>query len=229
MCITSTGPFSTFKTGLWFLFDHLFEVDTVFRAARLSILFTILRICPSPRMSTQIKCCAVLFAAGLAINIGLMIGTCHADESWARKSGLCPLHHSIPYVQMSSECLFLSLLAYQTFALFTAGIAADALLVYIPIRILRDLTSSPTLRRRLQIIFSITILLTAACIAQSIFVIKSPGLKVLIASSAEVSRLSLYNFQLSSHQTAGLYRDHALQLDYHRHSRHSSFQAQRGG
>jgi hypothetical protein len=61
------------------------------------------------------------------------------------------------------------------------------ILVVVPIRILHDLKSSPNLRRRLQTIFSITSLLTIACITQSVFVIKVNGLASFVTSLAEVS------------------------------------------
>jgi hypothetical protein len=68
----------------------------------------------------------------------------------------------------------------------TVGIAADALLVVLPINTLKLLTSAPALSRRLMCIFSASVLLTAATVVQAAITFKGPGMGTLKASLVEV-------------------------------------------
>jgi hypothetical protein len=66
------------------------------------------------------------------------------------------------------------------------GILADTILIILPIHALRMLTSRH-MRHRLMAIFTSSILLTAATIAQCVLTFKEPGIKTLQAGLVEVN------------------------------------------
>jgi hypothetical protein len=66
------------------------------------------------------------------------------------------------------------------------GLLADVALVVVPIALLNTLKSDPALRRRILVIFAVTLLLTIAAIAQTIIFVRTPGAVHLVAALVEV-------------------------------------------
>jgi hypothetical protein len=63
---------------------------------------------------------------------------------------------------------------------------ADALLIFLPLRTLRELKNQPRLRRRLQSIFAASALTTSASIASSAFNLSSVLFGYIVAVQIEV-------------------------------------------
>jgi hypothetical protein len=82
------------------------------RAARLSLLFSILRICPHPGLAKFLKIMAVVFILTWVTLVSLLIGYCKKTENvWSVRKPLavCQLHKSIIYLQFAGEYSWRSL------------------------------------------------------------------------------------------------------------------------
>lgn len=159
--------------------------------ARLSILFSIIRIAPSELTKLRLKVVGVLFFLAMVVNGVLIVSTCEMHPAWHtnRIPPRCKLVKSVPIYRICSESMMRS---YETFLIYPlAGILADAILVVTPIKILQGLKSAPKLKRRLTMIFLASLLMTVGCIAQSAITMQLPGDPELVASLTEVCS-SLY-------------------------------------
>jgi len=78
-----------------------------------------------------------------------------------------------------------SIPSYLPLSQLVLSIIADAILVVVPIVLMKTMKSDPTLRRRVQVIFAITILLSIVVIVQTILLVKIPGFIHLVAFLVE--------------------------------------------
>jgi hypothetical protein len=155
--------------------------------ARLSILWSIIRIAPSELTKFRLRLVGIFFFLCMVGNGIVLIATCEKEQGWhtARKPPRCKLKEAVPIyriVSKSAECLKFDIDSLS----IIAGIAADTVLVLTPIRILQGLKSAPRLKRRLVIIFCASLFMTIACIVQAAVTITLPGDPELVASLTEV-------------------------------------------
>jgi hypothetical protein len=71
--------------------------------------------------------------------------------------------------------------------MYKAGMITDALLVFFPLRTLRELKNQPRLRRRLQAIFAASALTTCATIGYGAFMLSKLTFKLTVMNLIEVS------------------------------------------
>ena len=129
---------------------------TVIWAARLSILFSIIRIDPSPAIRRRLKWLAAAFLAAVCALLFQFFWTCEHSHAWkSDASPQCPLPKQVAICQLISTCVFYILvtLFLLTEAAPPADILADLALILLPIRLLRGIKDK-RLRWRLVSIFS---------------------------------------------------------------------------
>ncbi|KAI0313401.1 hypothetical protein OF83DRAFT_1086357 [Amylostereum chailletii] len=109
---------------------------TVIWSARLSILFSIIRIDPDPIWNRRLKYIAALFIGALAFFLAQLLWVCEPQQAWKDlPSPQCRLNKEVAICQLVSD------------------IVADLLLITLPLRLIRGIKDRP-LRRRLFFIFS---------------------------------------------------------------------------
>jgi len=144
---------STFYTVVWF--------------ARLSILFSIIRIDPSENRRRLLLVVAVLFFATTVILVTQLFWVCEPNPSWKDKnSPQCSLTRQVVVLQLVTDIL------------------ADTILIIAPLRLLRNL-SDRKLRRRLTVIFSTCLVTTAVSLVHAAFIFIHAGHKEVIAAIVE--------------------------------------------
>jgi len=78
---------------------------TVIWTARISILFSIIRIDPDPVMRRRLKWLAAAFVAALAFLLSQLFWTCEGIHGWKdRPSPQCPLPKQVAICQLISAC-----------------------------------------------------------------------------------------------------------------------------
>ena len=127
---------------------------TVIWSARLSILFSIIRIDPDPIMRRRLRWLAAAFIAALSFFLAQLFWTCEGiHDGWKNKtSPQCHLPKQVAICQL--VCTYLLSFFFCTHSwLPTADVLADLSLILLPIRLIRGIKDKG-LRRRLFFIFS---------------------------------------------------------------------------
>jgi H+/Cl- antiporter ClcA len=128
---------------------------TVIWSARISILFSIIRIDPDPRMRYRLKWLAAAFVAAVCGLLFQLFWTCEHLHGWKNKaSPQCPLPKQVAIFQLISACAFAFFWdSPVTYGASAGDILADLALILLPIRLLRGIKDR-RLRWRLIFIFS---------------------------------------------------------------------------
>ncbi|TFK34016.1 hypothetical protein BDQ12DRAFT_738409 [Crucibulum laeve] len=136
-------------------------------SARLSILFSIIRIDPDITRRYFMKGAAVLFGVAWVILIGQIYWECEPEPNWKSKPvPQCELNADVGICQLISD------------------IVSDSLLLLTPIRlflVIRD----KWLRYRLMMIFSTCIMTTIVSLAHTAYVIEAAGNIIVMVALVE--------------------------------------------
>lgn len=166
-----------------------------FRSARVSIIFSVIRIDPEEKRQRQLLIVAILFLITFAVLTAQLFWVCEANPAWKRKKNpQCPLTMQVAIFQLICalnsyvQVYFTVTLAHPTFA---ADIIADSLLLVAPLRLLQNLLNM-YLRRRLFFIFSTSIVTTIVSLVHAVYIFKHGGSKVLVAAFVEVNYRALH-------------------------------------
>lgn len=137
-------------------------------AARLSILFSIIRIDPDPRWQRRLKYIAALFIFALLFFLSQVFWVCEPTRHiWEqRASPQCSLGKEVAICQVVSDVI------------------ADLLLIILPIRLIRGITDKG-LQRRLVFIFSTAIITTIVSLVHAAFIINEGTTTVLVSALVE--------------------------------------------
>jgi len=138
-------------------------------AARLSIIFTVVRIAPWASQKKAMLVIAIVIFLQWVFLTGQMFWVCEkGDTAWKQASfALCPLGFHVAVTQAVTE----------TFS--------DVLLVVAPIWVLRDVRVTPPVRFRLISVFACSLATTLAALAHAILVIRLPGVWEAIIGALE--------------------------------------------
>ncbi|KAH9955898.1 hypothetical protein BC827DRAFT_1085255, partial [Russula dissimulans] len=161
---------------------------TVIWSARLSILFSIIRIDPDPIMRRRLKWLAAVFVAALGFFLAQLFWTCEdIHDGWKNKpSPQCHLPKQVAICQVVSDVL------------------ADLSLILLPIRLIRGIKDKG-LRRRLLFIFSTSIVTTIVSLVHAAYIITRGGIPVIISALVE-DCMSLTVANLPVVATASIHR-----------------------
>jgi len=161
---------------------------TVIWSARLSILFSIIRIDPDPIMRRRLQWLAVVFVAALGFFLAQLFWTCEdIHNGWKNKpSPQCHLPKQVAICQLVSDVL------------------ADLSLILLPIRLIRGIKDK-VLRRRLLFIFSTSIVTTIVSLVHAAYIITRGGIPVIISALVE-DCMSLTVANLPVVATASIHR-----------------------
>ncbi|KZV77408.1 hypothetical protein PENSPDRAFT_747132 [Peniophora sp. CONT] len=147
-------------------------------SARLSILFSIIRIDPDPRWQHRLKWVAAIFVAALLFFLAQLFWVCEPKgHEWKNlPSPQCHLGLQVVICQVVSDVI------------------ADLLLITLPIRLIYGMTDR-SLRRRLMFIFSTAIVTTFVSLVHAAYIIKDGTTSVLISAVVEdCMSLTVANF-----------------------------------
>ncbi|EPQ55756.1 hypothetical protein GLOTRDRAFT_138555 [Gloeophyllum trabeum ATCC 11539] len=137
---------------------------TIIWSARLSILFTIIRIDPDPAMRHRLKYVAGVFIFAIVFFFCQLMWVCEppSKRAWKDvKSPQCELGSQVAICQIVTDVI------------------SDLLLMLLPLRLIRGIQSKG-LRRRLMVIFSTSISLVHAA-----YIIAVGGTKVVLIAAIE--------------------------------------------
>ena|SRR5882762_2734345 len=168
------------------------------RLARLSILFSIIRIVPCERHRNRLLFVAVAFIMMGILLICQAVWVCDPDDSWKQNQlDRCPLSKQVVILQIICEFWpskyyhYLHLLATNFW--HTAYTVTDVILMVAPVKVFRDLLDKG-LRRRLILIFSASIMTTIVSLVHSVYICINGGIKSIIAGCVEVSNIKHFAF-----------------------------------
>ncbi|RDB24735.1 hypothetical protein Hypma_007658 [Hypsizygus marmoreus] len=140
---------------------------TVVWFARLSILFSIIRIDPSAVRRRLLLFVAALFFITTVVLVTQLFWVCEPEPGWKLEdSPQCVLTRQVVVLQIVTDVL------------------ADAILITAPLRLLRNL-SDRKLRRRLTVIFSTCLITTVVSIVHAAFIFLRAGPQEVIAAIVE--------------------------------------------
>jgi len=160
------------------------------RFARLSVLFSMIRIDPNPRRRTGILFVAAIFAL-VGVLLTAQVHWICADKTTWRKRPVprCPLSTQFVVCQLVCQSIILRHLHifYSGDFTHTADIVADSILMVIPIKLFHDILEKG-LRRRLMLIFSASFMTTVVSLVHKGYIIVHGDFKDLIAAGVEVGK-----------------------------------------
>ncbi|KAI0288944.1 hypothetical protein BC826DRAFT_1188097 [Russula brevipes] len=136
--------------------------------ARISILFSIIRIDPDPIMRRRLKWLAAAFVGALAFFLAQLLWTCEGmHDGWKNaRSPQCHLPKVVAICQLVSDIL------------------SDLALILLPIRLIRGIKEK-RLRWRLVFIFSTAIVTTIVSLVHAAYIITRGGIPVIISALVE--------------------------------------------
>ncbi|KAJ6561202.1 hypothetical protein DFH09DRAFT_505009 [Mycena vulgaris] len=170
-------------------------------SARLSILFSIIRIDPNGSRRRFLLGVALLFTATCLILIAQLFWVCERKHQWKdAATPQCPLSRQVVIFQLIFD------------------VVSDTILIIAPLQLLWHLEDR-VLRRRLCIIFSTCIITTIVSLVHAAMILTGGGPKVLVAAVVEDS-ISLIVCNIPIVASASL---RACQSDRHRSHTSSSF------
>ncbi|TFY77613.1 hypothetical protein EWM64_g6399 [Hericium alpestre] len=140
---------------------------TVIWSARLSILFSIIRIDPDPVWRKRLQWVAGAFVGAIFFFFAQLMWVCEPEPSWKdHPSPQCELNKQVAICQLISDVL------------------ADLLLILLPLRLIHGIKDR-ALRRRLMVIFSTSIVTTIVSLVHASYIIVGGGIKVVISALVE--------------------------------------------
>ncbi|KAF9465587.1 hypothetical protein BDZ94DRAFT_1253482 [Collybia nuda] len=140
---------------------------TIIWSARLSILFSIIRVDPSDSRKRLLKLVAVLFSIVCIVLIAQLYWVCEPQPKWKDlPSPQCTLNKQIAICQLVSDVI------------------ADSILLVVPLKLLQSIQDM-RLRLRLMVIFSTCIVTTVVSLVHAVLILKRGGKKVIIAALVE--------------------------------------------
>ncbi|THV02315.1 hypothetical protein K435DRAFT_749615 [Dendrothele bispora CBS 962.96] len=161
----------TSRVAAYYLMAYTFYA--VIWLSRLSILFSILRIHPSPSGRRRLLYVAGAFLAAAIFLMAQLLWECEplaqksATPSWKEEANpQCPLPRVVAICQLVTDVI------------------ADAILLLSPLNVLRGLADKG-LRRRLGVIFSTCVITTIVSLVHAAYIINRAGIKVLISAIVE--------------------------------------------
>ncbi|KAA1467296.1 hypothetical protein DENSPDRAFT_832309 [Dentipellis sp. KUC8613] len=140
---------------------------TVIWSARLSILFSIIRIDPDPVWRLRLRWIAGIFIGAIVFFLAQLMWVCEPEPSWKNApSPQCKLNKEVAICQLVSDVI------------------ADLLLIILPLRLIHGIKDR-VLRRRLIVIFSTSIVTTIVSLVHAVYIILGGGIKVIISALVE--------------------------------------------
>ncbi len=161
------------------------------RSARLSILFSIIRLDPSERRRRRLLWIGVLFFLVLVILICQLFWVCEPEPKWKdMRSPQCTLNKQVAICQLvCTSMIYIG--AIDVLMYWAADVIADLILIIAPLKLLSGL-EDVGLRHRLMLIFSTCIVTTIVSLVHAAYILTLGGVKVVIAALVEVDE-SLFN------------------------------------
>jgi hypothetical protein len=105
----------------------------------------------------------------------------------------CAINEQVAFLQMISEVSPMFHLISFT-ELYKVSMISDALLIFLPLRTLRELKNQSRLRRRLQFIFAASALTTCASIVSGAFNLSKIAFGYIVVVEIEVSYVLSFSF-----------------------------------
>lgn len=158
------------------------------RSARLSLLFSLIRVDPHPQRRRFLHYVAVVYVILCILLVFQLVWICQAQPHWkTRPVPQCHLGWQIALFQLISTSFSPSQNLLRGFAKshHSADVVADSSLLITPLLQFRIITDKP-LRTRLGVIFSTCIITTVASLVHAVFILTSSGVQVEIAGIMEV-------------------------------------------
>jgi hypothetical protein len=147
MRTSGPGPVSA-KIALNYILALTYVLELWF--SRVSILYSVIRITPFHRWVKRMQWLPLFFALSALTYLFLFIGYCESAPAWKQSTlVLCFVRKHVSYYQIATAFI------------------ADAVIIILPIFVLRLLTSLPWTRLILMLLFGASILLTVAQIIQT--------------------------------------------------------------
>lgn len=158
-------------------------------AARLSIIFTVVRIAPWASQKNVMLAVALVIFLQWVLLMAQMFWVCEkGDTAWKDAPfALCPLGLHVAITQVVSTYLPTSRFALQHLrsVRLIAETFSDILLVVAPLWILRNVRVTSAVRFRLVSVFACSIVTTIVALAHAILVIRVPGVWEAIVGALE--------------------------------------------
>ncbi|ETW82542.1 hypothetical protein HETIRDRAFT_315451, partial [Heterobasidion irregulare TC 32-1] len=140
---------------------------TVIWSARLSILFSIIRIDPDPQIRRRLRWIVAIFIFAIFFFLAQLMWVCEPEPGWKdERSPQCKLNKEVAICQLVSD------------------IFSDLLLILLPLRLIHGIKDRG-LRRRLIFIFSTSIITTIVSLVHAAYIITGGGIKVIISALVE--------------------------------------------
>ncbi|KAJ7186981.1 hypothetical protein C8R46DRAFT_282393 [Mycena filopes] len=136
-------------------------------ASRLSILFSIIRIDPSPERRQRMYWVSLAFLGAAIILIAQLLWVCEPQPAWKKTPN--------PQCQLPLEVAVLQLVT---------DIIADSTLLFAPLPLFRTLFDKE-LRYKLTLIFSTCVVTTIVSLVHAAFILRNGGIKVVISALVE--------------------------------------------
>ncbi|KAK0215084.1 hypothetical protein IW262DRAFT_1404952 [Armillaria fumosa] len=153
------------RIAAYYLMATTFYV--VIWTARLSILFSIIRLDPSENRRRRLLCVAALFIFVLTILIAQLYWVCEPEPRWKdMRSPQCTLNKQVAICQLVSDVI------------------ADLILILAPLKLLAGLEDKG-LRHRLMVIFSTCIVTTIVSLVHAAYILTHGETKVVISAIVE--------------------------------------------
>ncbi|KAF8577071.1 hypothetical protein K439DRAFT_586943 [Ramaria rubella] len=140
--------------------------------ARLSILFSIIRIVPEKGQKRLLYCTAIAFISVLVFLLAQVFWVCETpnNQKWkGAPNPQCSLGLQVAVCQLVTD------------------IIADVLLIFVPVRLLTRTRLERGLKIRLVIIFSATMLTTVVSFVHAAYLLQVRGIDAIVTALVEVS------------------------------------------
>ncbi|KAF9257934.1 hypothetical protein L218DRAFT_771328 [Marasmius fiardii PR-910] len=163
--ITHSSPRASMVAAYYMMASAFYGVVWL---ARISIVFSIIRIHPDPGMRQKLYWVAALFAVITAVLISQLFWVCEpAGDQWKNEEApQCRLTRQVVIFQIVTDVL------------------SDIILVFVPIKLIANL-SDRKLRRRLMVIFSTCLITTAVSLVHAAFILVGAGPQEVMAAITE--------------------------------------------
>ena len=154
------------------------------RFARLSILFSIIKIESNPKF-------LIIIAGGFLVYGSVMVGQLYwvcepIGHKWKDETApQCPLGLQVVICQVICKSQMCMVFEFIFLKFNAADVVADSILLFFPLKIFQTLTDR-ALRRRLMIIFSTCIATTIVSLVHAAYIIASENIQILISAEVEV-------------------------------------------
>ncbi|KZV95653.1 hypothetical protein EXIGLDRAFT_671924 [Exidia glandulosa HHB12029] len=136
-------------------------------SARLSILFSVIRLEPNTSTRRRLYWAALALFLTVCFLISQLFWVCEPEKGWKDlPSPQCTLNKEVAICQLVTDIL------------------SDALLVIAPLRMIRHVANT-SLRRRLMFIFSTSVVTTIVSLVHAVYILRTGGTKVLVAAIVE--------------------------------------------